>query len=132
MDIMTLLGVISQSVDTTTIKRLSRIATALITMSGRVTMLGLSRWIEQGGSYATVHRFDNSTIPWGMAMWLFFQAHLYQAGAEYLLVGDESVISKAGKKTHGLDRFFSSILNKPVAGLAFFALSLVNVAERKS
>ena len=40
MDIMTLLGVLSQSVDGTTIKRLSRIATAMITMSGRVTMLG--------------------------------------------------------------------------------------------
>ncbi len=49
-----------------------------------------------------------------------------------MLVGDESVVTKAGKQSHGLDRFFSSIFNKPVAGLAFFALSLVSVAERKS
>lgn len=132
MDIMTLLGVLSQSVDQTAIKRLGQIATAMITMSGRVTMLGLSRWTEAGGSYRTIQRFYNSTIPWGMAMWLFFRAHLYQTGDDYLLVGDESVIGKAGKKTHGLDRFFSSIFGKPVAGLAFFALSLVNVAERKS
>ena len=132
MDIMALLSVLSQSVDQTTIKRLSEIATAMITMSGRVTMLGLSRWTEQGGSYRTIQRFYNSTIPWGLAMWLFFRAHLYQTGAEYLLIGDESVITKAGKETHGLDRFFSSLFGKPVAGLAFFALSLVNVGQRKS
>ena len=132
MDIMTLLGVLSQSVDQTTIKQLGEIAKAMITMSGRVTMLGLSRWTEQGGSYRTIQRFYNSTIPWGIAMWLIFRAHLYQAGAEYLLVGDESVVTKAGQKTHGLDRFFSSIFGRPVAGLAFFALSVVNVAERKS
>ena len=67
-----------------------------------------------------------------MVLWLFFKAHFYQPGTEYLLVGDESVVTKAGKQTHGLDRFFSSIFNKPVAGLAFFALSLVSMEERKS
>ena len=67
-----------------------------------------------------------------MAKVLFFKAHFYQPGTEYLLVGDESVVTKAGKQTHGLDRFFSSIFNKPVAGLAFFALSLVSMEERKS
>ena len=95
-------------------------------------MLGITRWAEQGGSYRTIQRFYNTAIPWGMAMWLFFKAHLYQPGAEYLLVGDESVITKAGKTTHGLDRFFSSIFSRPVVGLAFFALSLVSVEERKS
>ena len=48
------------------------------------------------------------------------------------MVGDESVVTKAGKRTFGLDRFFSSIFGKPVRGLAFFALSLVSVNERKS
>ena len=95
-------------------------------------MLGISRWAESGGSYRTIQRFYNSAIPWGMVLWLFFKAHFYQPGTEYLLVGDESVVTKAGKQTHGLDRFFSSIFNKPVAGLAFFALSLVSMEERKS
>jgi len=95
-------------------------------------MLSISRWAEEGGSYRTIQRFYNHTIPWGMVLWLFFKAHLYTPGTDYLLVGDESVITKAGKQTHGLDRFFSSIFNKPVAGLAFFALSLVSVEERKS
>ena len=132
MNIITLLQVLSQCLDQTNVRRLSVIVLALITMSGRVTMLGIARWAEQGGSYRTIQRFYNSVIPWGMVLWLFFKAHLYQPGTEYLLVGDESVVTKAGKQTHGLDRFFSSIFNKPVAGLAFFALSLVSVEERKS
>jgi putative transposase len=50
----------------------------------------------------------------------------------YLLVGDEVVITKAGKETYGLDKFFSSLLNKPISGLSFFTLSLVSVKQRQS
>jgi len=132
MDIIALLQVLSQCLDRTSLRRLHVIVLALVTMTGRVTMLGISRWAEDGGSYRTIQRFYNSVIPWGTVLWLFFKAHLYQPGTEYLLVGDESVVTKAGKQTHGLDRFFSSIFNKPVAGLAFFALSLVSRQERKS
>ena len=105
---------------------------AMLTMTGRITMLGLSRWAEKGGSYRTIQRFYNTTIPWGMTLWLFFKAHLYQSGTDYLLVGDESVVTKAEKTTHGLDRFFSSLFGKPVPGLAFLAFSLVSIKERKS
>jgi len=132
MDIITLLAPLSQCLDRTTLRQLSIIVIAMLTMTGRVTMLGLSRWAEKGGSYRTVQRFYNTAMPWGVALWLFFEAYLYQAGSEYLLVGDESVVSKAGHKTYGLDRFFSSIFGKPIAGLAFFALSLVSLKERKS
>jgi putative transposase len=132
MDIITLLAILSQCLDGTTLKRLSIIVVAMLTMTGRVTMLSLSRWAEKGGSYRTVQRFYNSAIPWSVTLWLFFEAYLYQAGNEYLLVGDESVVSKAGQKTYGLDRFFSSIFGKPIAGLAFFALSVVSIEARKS
>ena len=50
----------------------------------------------------------------------------------YLLAGDEVVISKAGKHTYELDRFFSSLLNKPISGLSFFRLSLISVEQRHS
>ncbi|WP_267868440.1 hypothetical protein [Nostoc sp. CHAB 5836] len=33
-------------------------------MSGRVTMLGISRWGGIGGSYRTVLRFFHTVIPW--------------------------------------------------------------------
>ena len=132
MDIITLLRVLSQSLDETSMRQLSIIVTALLTMSGRVTMLGIARWTEQGGSYRTIQRFYNRVIPWGMVLWLFFAAYLLCETNEYLLVGDESVVSKAGKQSYGLDRFFSSIFGKPIPGLAFFALSLVSVQERKA
>lgn len=132
MDIIALLQVLSQCLDRTSMRRLNVIVLALVTMTGRVTMLGISRWAEKGGSYRTIQRFYNSVIPWGMVLWVFFKTHLHQPGTEYLMVGDESVVTKAGKQTHGLDRFFSSIFNRPVAGVAFFAISLVSVAERKS
>jgi len=50
----------------------------------------------------------------------------------YLLAGDESIVTKSGKKTYGLDRFFSGLYGKPVPGLSFFALSLISVQERRS
>jgi putative transposase len=132
MDIITLLQVLRQGLDPTTITRLGILVRAMLTMTGRITMLGLSRWAEKGGSYRTIQRFYNTTIPWGTTLWLFFKAHLYQPGMDYLLVGDESVVTKAGKTTHGLDRFFSSLFGKPVPGLAFLTFSLVSVQQRKS
>ena len=62
----------------------------------------------------------------------FFREHLWRVGDTYLLAGDEVVVSKAGKQTHGLDRFFSSLYGKPIAGVSFFALSLVSVQERRA
>ncbi len=50
----------------------------------------------------------------------------------YLLAGDEVVVTKAGKQTYGLDRFFSSLYGKPVSGLSFFTLSLISIQQRHS
>jgi len=57
---------------------------------------------------------------------------LLRPDAQYLLVGDESIVTKPGKMTHGLDRFFASLYGRVVPSLAFFALSLVDVTERRS
>lgn len=111
---------------------MSLIIYALLAMTGRVTMLGLSRWSDKGGSYRTVQRFFQTTIPWAEVMWSFFCAHLQQADDVYVLAGDECVVTKSGKLTHGLDRFFSSLLGKPVPSVALFALSLVNMRERRA
>lgn len=101
-------------------------------MTGRVTMLGISRWSEKGGSYRTVQRLFSASIPWAKVMWLFFRQHLLNSQDTYIVAGDETVVTKAGKKTFGLDRFFSSLYDKPVPGLKIFALSLINVRERTS
>jgi putative transposase len=105
---------------------------AMITMTGRVTMLGISRWTGKGGSYRTIQRFFNAVIPWSLVFKLFFEAHLSNPEGEHFLVGDECVITKAGKETHGIDHFFSGLLNKVVKGLAIFTLAVVDVNERRS
>ena len=58
-------------------------------------------------------------IPWATLFWVFFRQHVYRPGDVYLVAGDEVVATKAGKHTHGLDRFFASLYGKPVPGLAF-------------
>ena len=101
-------------------------------MTGRVTMLGISRWAGPGGSYRTVQRFFSQALPWAMLFWVFFRQHIYRSDEVYLLVGDEVVATKTGKHTHGLDRFFASLYGKPVPGLAFFTFSLVSTQQRRS
>jgi IS4 transposase len=131
-DILALLQSLSPCLTKTTIRQFRLIILAVLAMTGRVTMLGISRWTEKGGSYRTVQRFFCTVIPWATVFWLFFQQHLFEATATYILAGDESVVTKSGKKTYGLDRFFASLYGKPVPSLAFFALSLIHVSERRS
>ena len=113
-------------------EKFSRIIKALLAMTGRVTMLGLSRWGGKGCSYRTVQRFFGEPIPWVQLYWQFFVSQLYRSEREYLLAGDESVITKSGKQTYGLDHFFSGLLSKVVPSIAIFALSLIDVTERRS
>jgi len=132
MDILALLQCLQSSVSATTLRQLSRIVFAMLVMHGRVTMLGMARWGGKGCSYRTVQRFFSQALPWGMRLWWFFRQHVHHADAVYLLAGDEVVVTKAGKHTYGLERFFASLYGKPVPGLAFFALSLVSVQERRA
>jgi putative transposase len=132
VDIVALFQCLQPHVTATTVRQCSRIAWAMLVMTGRVTMLGISRWAGKGGSYRTVQRFFSQALPWAILFWVFFRQHVYRQEDVYLLVGDEVVATKAGKLTHGLDRFFSSLYGKPVPGLAFFTLSLVSVQARRS
>jgi hypothetical protein len=104
----------------------------MLAMTGRVTMLGISRWADQGGSYRTVQRFFNTVIAWSQVQWFFIRHHLLEAEDTILIAGDESVVTKSGRKTFGLDRFFSSLYGKSVPGIAFFGLSLISVKHRVS
>jgi putative transposase len=116
----------------TTIRQLSRIALAMLAMTGRVTMLGIARWTGEGGSYRTIQRLFHTIIPWASLFWLFFRTQLFHADEIYLLAGDETVVTKAGKHTPGLDRFFAGLYGTPVPGLAFFTLSLISIKARRS
>ena len=132
MCIITLLVCLEPLVSKTSIRQFSSICEAIWTMTGRVTMLGISRFTNKGGSYRTVTRFFDTTLPWINILWLFFRHHIYKSDETYLLAGDETIVTKSGKQTHGIDRFYSSLYQKPVSGLSFFALSLVAVKDARS
>lgn len=116
----------------TSLKRLEIVIQALLTMTGRVTMLSISRWSEKGGSYRTVQRLFNSSLLWHELQWCVIKSHFIDTSDVYLLAGDEVVVSKSGKKSHGLSRFFSSLYGKPIKSLCFFSLSLISVNRRQS
>ena len=132
MDILALLQPIQSILPKTTLQQMSRVILAMLAMTGRVTMLGVSRWAGAGGSYRTIQRFYHTVIPWAEVFWQLFRDSLFQKGGVYILAGDECVVSKAGKKTHGLDFFFAGLQQKVIPGLSFFVLSLVSVEQRRS
>ncbi len=53
-DILSLLQCLLFHLDEIPLGQLSIVLIALLAMSGRVTMLGISRWAGKGGSYRTV------------------------------------------------------------------------------
>ena len=97
-DILSLLQCLLPQINATTMRQFNQIILAMLAMSGRVTMLGISRWTGNGGSYRTILRFFHTVMPWATLFWLFFRKHLLRANEVYLLAGDEVVISKSGKK----------------------------------
>jgi putative transposase len=132
MDILALLQCLAPCITVTTLRQLYHVITAMLSISGRITMLGLSRWSAKGGSYRTIQRLYHTVLPWEALQWRFFQQHLLQPTDEYIIAGDEVVVSKAGTETYGLDHFFAGLQQQVIPGLAFFAFSVVNVREERS
>jgi len=106
MDILSLIACFRPLAATVTMRHFSLIVPALLTMTGRITMLSISRWTEKGGSYRTIQRFFATELPWLELLVKFFQTHLCSAGHEFILAGDATTITKNGKLTHGIGRFF--------------------------
>lgn len=131
-EIIALLSNLSQTLTATELRQLTVIVPAVLSMTGHVTMLNISRWTGKGGSYPTIRRFYNASIVWLNVNWSLSCNRLQEQSGIHLLVGDETVVTKSGKETYGLDRFFSSIYKRAVPGLSFFGVSLVSVAEQSS
>jgi hypothetical protein len=131
-EILALLQNIASLFEKATFRQMSHVIFGMLVASGRITMLGLSRWTEKGGSYRTIQRFYHSVHPWKAIHWLLLRMKLLKLEDEHIIAGDEVVVSKAGKETYGLDRFFSGIQQRVIPGLSFFTFSLVNVQEEHS
>jgi putative transposase len=106
METLTLFACFSTLTSTTSIHHLTVIAEAIFSMTGRVTMVGISRWAEKGSSYRTVQRFFATTFLWTALHLKFVESDLFNPWHEYILAGDATTITKSGKNTFGIDRFF--------------------------
>jgi putative transposase len=131
-EILALLQTIAPLLSKTILRQMSQVIFGMLSASGRISMLGLSRWTEKGGSYRTIQRFYSSELPWQAIHWLLVRLKFLKPSGQYFIAGDEVVDSKAGKETYGLDRFFSSIQQRMISGLAFFTFSLVDVEAGRS
>jgi putative transposase len=129
-DILPLLLKLQPVLPKTTCRQLAHIVVAVLTMTGRITQRGISRWTDPGGSYRTIQRFFQTKIDWLAVNGCFFLNFAYDRKGVYLLAGDETVISKSGKCTFGLDRFFSSLADKTIPAVACFSMALIHVGKR--
>ena len=129
-DILPLLLRLQPVLPKTTCRQLAHILVAILAMTGRITQKGISRWTDKGARYRTIQRFFHTNIDWLAVNWAFFQQFVYDKHGVYLFAGEETVISKAGKKTFGLDRFFSSLADKAIPAVACFSIALIPVGKR--
>jgi putative transposase len=131
-EILALLQSLTPIVAATPLRQMSRVIHGMLISNGRLTMLEISRWTEAGGSYRTIQRLYHTPLLWLQIQWNFFTRQIHHAQREYIATGDEVVFGKAGKETYGLSRFFSSLQNQTIPGLAFFTFALIDVTERRS
>ena len=131
-EIIPLLHCLAPLLTATTLRQLRHVVYALLCIPNRATMRGLSRWSEGGGSYRTLQRFYQTRLAWAKLHWMLVKTHRLGSCGPYLLAGDEVVVSKAGKHTHGVGRFYSSLANRPIPSVSFLALSLIDVERRQS
>ena len=98
-EIVALLHGISQTIiDKTTQRRLMLVMLAMLAMAGRVTMLGISRWTEEGVAIAPVQRLFNTPIDWSRLMVTCVALWFADEEGIFLLAGDETVVTKAGNR----------------------------------
>jgi putative transposase len=131
-EIIALLICLEPHFSATLLRPLRQIILAMLCIPNRASMLGLSRWTEKGGSYRTLNRFYQTPIDWLKLQWGLVQTHLLRPAGEYLLAGDEVVMSKAGQHPQGVGRFFSGLAQKVIPSISFMALSIIAVQAERS
>ena len=131
-DILPLLLKLQPVLSKTTCRQLAHIVVAVLSMTGRITQKGISRWTDKGASYRTIQRFFQTNIDWLAVNGCFFLHFVWDRHGTYLLAGDETVVSKSGKHTFGLDRFFSSLAERAIPAVACFSIALIHVGKRQA
>ena len=84
-------------------------------------------------SYRTIQRFYAlKDVNWLLVTLFLFKHFIYQKGKSYLFAADETVKGKAGKQTHGLGRFYSSMAKQVIRSVSFLAVSIIDIEKEKS
>jgi len=106
-EIIQVLSSIDNILDKKTFNQLAKLVEAILSMTGRVTMLGMSRWSEAGASYRTIQRFlALPYMPWERINWFICRIFFHNKDDVPLIAGDEVVVTKSGKETFGVGFFF--------------------------
>ena len=87
-EILALLQTIAPLFEKSTLRQMSHVIFGMLAVNGRLTMLGLSRWTEKGGSYRTIQRFYQSTLMWSAIHWVLFRERFLKPADEYIGAGD--------------------------------------------
>jgi hypothetical protein len=100
-DMMVLVAGVSQYRAPTPFRQLGRVIEAMLSMSGRVTMRGRSRWCGTGGSSRTIQRLFNTSVHGCHLPWLLRRHHWLDAEDVVWMSGEHVVVTQAGKTTSG-------------------------------
>jgi putative transposase len=100
-DMMVVVACVSQCVEPTTLRQLGRVIEAMLAISGRVTMRGLSRGSGPGGSSRTIQRFFTTRVNWCHLNGLLMRQRLLEVHAVVVMRGEHVVVTKAGQTTSG-------------------------------
>ena len=104
------------------LRRSDIILDSILGISNSVTTLSVARYSSL--NYRTVQRFYAlKDVNWLLVNLLLFKHFIYQKGKTYLLAADKTVKAKAGKQTHCLGRFYSSMAKQVIRSVSFLAIS---------
>jgi len=125
-----ILSELSPLMANTKLNVLSQVCKSILISSGKITMLEIKRHTDL--SYRTIQRFFSQHINWLELNLSLFRNFVYNQSDVFLLALDETVHKKSGKKTYGLDYFFSNLFKQAIPSVAFMGVSLVSTSNAKS
>ena len=97
-------------------------------------MKNISRWSGKGASYRSIQRFFSNPTNWlELNLLLFVNLYVIDFDRErYILSLDEVVEDKAGKYTHGINWFYSSICGKVIRSISCHVISIIDTTREQS
>lgn len=130
LSIIQLTGVLQEVMSKTKIKQLADIIECFYSVRYATTSRSLSRYSSY--SRRSLFRFLKEDYEWIAIGILLVKSFIFKESKHFIAAIDEVVEGKSGKLSFGLSRFYSSTAGKPIAGICFFGLSLIDVEKRCS